>query len=384
MTLDLFVVCAPGLEGLAAAELRDLGLEGRPVHGGVELQGTLETAARLNLWLRTASRVLVRLGAVKATSFPELIKRARTLPFELCLRRDKGAPPVALRVTCRKSRLYHSDAVAERLHAAIEARLGGPVAQAQPPSDDDGDESQLQPQMIVARFERDLCTVSADASGPLLHRRGYRAQGGKAPLRETLAAALLLATGWRGRPEDGPFFDPLCGSGTIPIEAASLARRRAPGLHRTFALQRWPAFAAPAWQRLIAEAKAGELPASPVAIAGSDQDAGAIAIANANAEAAGCAADVRFEQRPLSLAEPPPGSGQMVANAPYGVRVGANADLGRLFRDLGDLARGKLRGWRLAVLVGDRNITSPSRLTWQRTLAFENGGIKVELLAARA
>ena len=381
--LDLFVVCAPGLEALAASELRDLGLEGNPVHGGVELQGTIATAARLNLWLRTASRVLVRLGSVKALSFPELVKKARELPFELCLRKGAGAPPVSLRVTCRKSRLYHSDAVAERIHAAIEARLGAKVALVEPAGEDDPAPLEAS-QLIVVRFDRDVCTVSADTSGALLHQRGWRAQGGKAPLRETLAAALLFAAGYRGRPEDGPVLDPLCGSGTIAIEAALIARRAAPGLRRTFSIQRWPGFDAAEFQGQLAAAKANELIKISSEIVGSDHDAGAVAIAKANAAQAGVAGLVRFEQRPLSLLQPPAGVGLLIANAPYGVRVGAGADLGRLFRDLGEVARTKLRGWRLAVLVGDESITSASGLRWQRLLALQNGGIPVKLLGAKA
>jgi putative N6-adenine-specific DNA methylase len=379
VTQDLFVVCAPGLEALAADELRDLGLEGRPVHGGVELNGTLAIAARVNLWSRIASRVLVRLGSVRATSFGELVKKARALPFEMALR--KGVP-VALRVTCRKSRLYHSDAVSERLHAAIEERLGGSVPLAKAAGDDD--EAASPPQLIVVRFERDVCTVSADASGALLHRRGWRARGGKAPLRETIAAALLRAAGFRGSARDGALLDPLCGSGTIPIEAALLARRRAPGIGRQFSLLGWPAFDRGGWDRLVAEARSEELPKSPLPILGSDADAGAVALALSNAEQAGVGSDVTFVQKPLALVAPPAPAGFLVTNAPYGIRVGGQGDPARLFRELGELLRSRLTGWTAAVLVGDRNITRSSGLAFEPRLSFDNGGIPVELLVAKA
>ena len=120
--MDLFAVCAPGLEPVLEAELGSLGVRARPVPGGAEVQGSVRDLERLNLWLRTASRVLVRLGQVKATSFAELVRKAGALPFETVLR---AGQPVSLRVTCHKSRLYHSGAVAERLHGALEERLGG-------------------------------------------------------------------------------------------------------------------------------------------------------------------------------------------------------------------------------------------------------------------
>src|SRR5258707_5573472 len=222
----LFVVCAPGLEPVASSELRELGLQGRTLSGGIELDGQLPEAMRLNLWLRTASRVLVRLGEpFRATSFAELVRKASSLPWEKLVRKDMRA---AFRVTCRKSRLYHSDAVAERLHAALEAQVGFPVPLAKAEGDDAPEDAQL----FLARFERDVCTVSADTSGALLHQRGWRGPQAKAPLRETLAAAMLLAAGFLG---DEPLCDPLCGSGTIAIEAALIAMGRAPGIGRAFA-----------------------------------------------------------------------------------------------------------------------------------------------------
>ncbi|MGZ6123970.1 MAG: THUMP domain-containing class I SAM-dependent RNA methyltransferase, partial [Myxococcales bacterium] len=221
----LFAVCAPGLEPVLLSEVQALGLPGRALAGGVEIDGDLAEAMRLNLWLRTASRVLLRLGEpFRAATFPELVRKASALSWEEFLRKGVGA---AFRVTCRKSRLYHSGAVAERLHQALQARTKFPV----PPAEA-GEEAPEDAQLFVARFERDLCTLSVDTSGALLHRRGWRGPQAKAPLRETLAAALLLAAGFRG---EEAVCDPLCGSGTIAIEAALIAIRRAPGIGRAFA-----------------------------------------------------------------------------------------------------------------------------------------------------
>src|SRR5207244_1976000 len=170
----LFAVCAPGLEPILEGEVRALGLPASRVPGGVEVPDDA-ALGRLNLWLRTATRVLFRLGAVEATAFPELVRKASALPWDRFV-----SGPVEFRVTCRKSRLYHSDAVAERLHAALEARIGRKVPRAEGG------------QLFVARFERDICTVSADSSGALLHQRGYRLSQGEAPLRETLVRRCFL------------------------------------------------------------------------------------------------------------------------------------------------------------------------------------------------
>src|SRR2546421_1247454 len=286
--MDLFAVAAPGLDSVLESELGSLGLRARWVPGGAELQGSVRDLERLNLWLRTASRVLVRLGQVKATSFAELVRKAGALPFETVLRAGQS---VSLRVTCHKSRLYHSGAVAERLHGALEERLGGSVPEAA--ADEEGD---APPQLLLARFDHDVCTVSADSSGALLHRRGYRLSQSRAPLRETLAAAVLLAAGYTGAQ---PLIDPLCGSGTIAIEAALLARRRAPGLTRRFAFQRWPRHDAGKYEALQARARESELARAPAAIVASDADAAAIDAARENAARAGVEADTRVEERPM-------------------------------------------------------------------------------------
>jgi len=365
--MDLFAVCAPGLEPVLEAELAALGMQARSVPGGAELQSDARDVERLNLWLRTASRVLVRLGQVKATSFAELVRKARTLPFETVARRGE---PVAIRVTCHKSRLYHSDAVAQRLRESLQERLGGTVPQA------DDDEEVAQPaQLLLARFDHDVCTVSADSSGALLHRRGYRLAQSQAPLRETLAAAILLAAGYTGAE---PLLDPLCGSATIPIEAALIARRRAPGLTRDFAFQRWPEHGAQRFAALRAQARDQELSRAPAAIAGSDADAAAVAAARENAQRAGVAGDLRLDEALLREAHAAaPAPGLIATNPPYGVRV--RGDLPRLYRELGDLARRS--GYRVAALIADRRAAQRSGLAWKPLLRTQNGGLKVELLA---
>ncbi len=378
--MQLFAICPPGLEKVLEAEVRALGGDGlglgRAIPGGVEVEGDQATIERLNLQLRTATRVVVRLGQVKATNFTELVKRARALPWELCLRRGE---PVALRVTCRKSRLYHSGAVAERLLAALEEKLGGKATLVEPAKDDD-EAAPHGPlaQLLMARFDRDLCTVSADSSGALLHQRGYRTSQSRAPLRETLAAAVLLAAGYAG---EEPLDDPLCGSGTLAIEGAWIAQRRAPGLERGFAFERWPGHDQQRWAALKASARAQERK-PPFAISASDLDAGAIAAARANAARAGV--EVQLEQRALAdlpaRAEP----GLLAVNPPYGVRVGEGQDLQRLHRQLGEVLRSSRPESRLAALLADPRLAQAVGLPAQRLFKTQNGGLPVELLQFRA
>ena len=361
--VDLFVVCAPGLEPVTAGEVAALGLSGRAVPGGVELQGDLATAARLNLWLRTASRVVARLGSFTARTFPELVHKAKELPWESAL---SPRAPAALRVTCRKSKLYHSDAVAERLRLAIEARLGAPAPEAA--EDDDG------AQLFLARFENDVCTVSADTSGALLHQRGYRLSPGPAPLRETLAAALLLSAGWTGAT---PLCDPLCGAGTLAIEGALIAAGRAPGAGRSFALQRWPR--APR----LAEPPPPPRPVA-VVIEASDLDPVALTAARANAARAGV--QIAFEQRALADLPPREGPGLLATNPPYGVRVGAGPDgeLDALYRQLGATLRARRPGWQLAAVTPHERLTRALGLPTRRLLKTQNGGLPIELVLGAA
>lgn len=384
--LSLFAVTAPGLEPLALAELRAIGIANpRAEPGGVAFAGRLEHLYRANLWLRTASRVVARVGEeFHASAFHELERHARKLPWETFV---VPGVPVRFRVTCRKSRLYHSDAVAERLAAALARRVGGAVGRVDLVEHEDDDaiaESAASgdAQLFTARLVHDRCTVSADSSGALLHLRGYRQAVAKAPLRETLAAAILLGAGWDGTT---PLVDPMCGSGTIAIEGAMIARRLAPGRARDFAFMRWPGFDADAWRAALERAASVALAASPVPILASDRDAGAIEAARANAERAGVAGDVALAVQALSHAEPPPSSasgarpGLVAVNPPYGVRVGERDRLRNLYAQLGKLLHARFPGWRLALFSADRTLDAQVGLPLEEVLHTSNGGIPVRL-----
>src|SRR3954471_6687124 len=233
---DIFASTAPGLESIAAGELNALRIRGRQEVGGVAFGGELRQLYEANLWLRTASRGVVRLGDFHASTFSEFERRAKKLAWTKFL---PATGSVRLRVTCRKSKLYHSDAVAERVLSAIAASTSHAIAvAAESPEDEEADiDPEASSQLFIVRIVHDQCEISADSSGELLHRRGYRQEIAKAPLRETIAAAMVLASGWK---RNESLLDPMCGSGTIPIEAALIARKIAPGLRRSFQFMNWP------------------------------------------------------------------------------------------------------------------------------------------------
>lgn len=386
---ELFATTAPGLESITLGEIKRLGLKGKAEVGGVSYRGDQETIFATNLWLRTASRVLVRLAQFHASTFHELERRANRVPWAEFVPVNGT---VRVRVTCRKSRLYHSDAVAERILGAI-ARVAPGTVQVESESSaaDDADQeletandARTPAQLFVVRIVDDQCEISADTSGELLHRRGYRQEIGKAPLRETLAAAILLASGWR--PSES-LMDPLCGSGTIPIEAALLARGIAPGLTRRFAFMEWQMFEKERWEKVLGQARdAAVTNRVALEISGADRDKGAIEAATRNAKRAGVADDIRFVVRTLSASvkelENLRNPGWILTNPPYGVRLGDTEGLRNLYATLGSrLKSGAGEGWRLGILTSDAVLARQTGLPLRARFSTSNGGIPVAFLA---
>ncbi len=371
----LFAVAAPGLEALTTRELRELGIAGAPTPGGVSFSGGRHELYRANLSLRTASRVIVRLGSFHAAAFPELRKKAGRLPWDEFLRRGQ---PVAIHATCHKSKLYHSDAVAERVAGAIGDRLGQ-----EPPTEKGSEEAGAGgAQLIIVRLVRDQCTISLDSSGALLHQRGYRLATAKALLRETLAAGMLLASGWD---RAAPLIDPFCGAGTVAIEAALLAGNAPPGQGRHFAFMDWPDFEPRLWRGLLETAAAGKSTRPSPAILAADRDAGAIAAAVANAERAGVAAAIQFSCRSISELTAPPGPGWVVTNPPYGLRLSEQHDLRNLYARFGQVLRQRCPGWWVAMLNTDIRLAHATGVPFDeaRRLSLVNGGLKVQLVQGR-
>jgi putative N6-adenine-specific DNA methylase len=392
----LFAVCAPGLEPYTALELIDLGLlpgsqeieskasgelsgQAGVETGGVNFAGDLKAIYLANLYLRTASRVLVRLGDFHAAAFSELRKKASRLAWERFL---KPGQPLVINVTCHRSRLYHSDAVAERIAGAIGDCLGKPpvLIRANPDESQVNGEQNLPPQLLVVRLVENLCTISIDSSGDLLHRRGYRLATAKAPLRETLAAGLLMASRWD---RISPLVDPFCGSGTIVIEAAMMALGIAPGQARHFSFMDWQHYDPMLWELILKEyrfrmeERKSEYQ-NKFSISGSDRDAGAVKMAQANASRIGVDEFVEFSCRAVSAIETS-GTGWVVTNPPYGLRVSAGKDLRNLYAQFGKVLKVKCPDWHVAILCSDFRLIRSMDLQLESGISLVNGGVPVRL-----
>jgi len=322
--------------------------------------------------------VIVRVEKFHADSFHELERRAKRILWDLYV--AKGSR-VQFRVTCRKSRLYHSDAVAERLADSIVKRVGAiDFANAGAKTADEEEQHvavEAPSQLFIVRLHHDECTISADSSGALLHRRGYREASGKAPLRETLAAAMVLSSGWDQRV---PLVDPFCGSGTIAIEAALIARRVPPGLRRDFAFQLWPAYQESLWREIKSEATKPSHSGQIGALMASDRDDGVVKMALENAARAGVLEDIQFQSKPISALDVPTEPGFIVTNPPYGIRVGDRAALRNLYAQLGNVLRKKAKGYTVTLLSADKTFDRVVGIPLAEILRTRNGGIPVRFL----
>ena len=370
---DAFAVAAPGLESLVADDLSSLGITSyETLDGGIEFSATQRQLYESNLHLRTASRIIVRLAEFKALTFADLERRAKRVPWERVIAKGQA---VTLRVTCRKSRLYHSGAVAERITRDLVERMKVEVSTTR--EDSETDASNDGAQLIVVRFDRDRCTISADSSGAHLHQRGYRTSITQAPMRETLAAALVMASGWD---QQTPLLDPFCGSGTVPIEAALIAAQIPPGRNRQFQLMRWPDFDAALWKQVLTRANSLVRQDSTPLIAGSDRNAAALRASRENAERAGVDGMLRLEKADaLALRDQGP-AGWIVSNPPYGVRLGDRAESKRLLSRFGQRLREEFAGWHIAILApaGSERLLD---LPLESRLKTTNGGLRVQVLA---
>lgn len=372
--MDLFASCLPGLEPLLADELAGLGVERIDVlPGGVAFEGDVRTVMHVNLASGLATHVLARAGEFEARGFAELVRKTAAIDWG----RWFAPGPVAVRVRSRKSRLYHTGAIEQRVREGLAERLGETL----PPGEEDDAEAPRA--ALVVRIERDRCTLSLDTSGPPLHRRGWRLETAKAPLREDLARALLVASGWDA---ESPLVDPFCGSGTIVAEAAIRARRLPPGRLRRFAFEATPLFDTTLWHEVRTAAWSDVLERAPGPIRGSDRDEGAVAAARANAERAGVVNDVQFDRAPMSGApwlsgEPDPlAQGWVVSNPPHGQRVGRADRLRSLYQSLGTRLRALPEAWRVALLVADRRIALATGVPLETAFLTDHGGTKVRAM----
>ncbi|HHO52509.1 MAG TPA: hypothetical protein ENK18_16985 [Deltaproteobacteria bacterium] len=354
MAKSALAVVQPGLEGLLQRELGALGLRGQTVEGGVIFDASTEALHKVHLHARIPTRVWVRVGTFRATSLDALARGVRALGWRPYLHRRQD---LSVRVTTRSSRLRFRDRIARKVeHAVCDALRSGPSGRR--PHQGAG---------LLVRVIDDQVEISVDASGEPLYQRGWRRDVGRAPLRENLAAAVLSLAGWR---PDQPLLDPMCGSGTFCIEAATIAASRPPGQGRGFAFEAWPSHDRAAWAR----ARQRSSPADPGApIVGSDRDRSVLDAARANARRAGVAARIGFEPRSVSELIAPAGPGLLVANPPWGERIrGAEAT----WRELGAALRG-LSGWRIALLVPRMPLLRHLGIRLERRATFSAGGIRI-------
>lgn len=376
-TLSFLATAPTGIEPLLAGELAALGAATpEPTRGGIRFQGSLELAYRACLWSRVASRILLLLAEFPATDAEALYTGLHDLPWEehlaahgtLVVDFSGGGPGIE-----------HTHFGAQRVKDAIvdrfRARAGGRP----------GVDPRRPDLRLHVRWHRGQVTVGIDLSGDSLHRRGYREATVTAPLKETLAAALLLKADWPGIASGGgPLLDPLCGSGTLAIEAAWIAGDHAPGLLRDhWGFSGWLGHIPVLWKRLLAEARdrreMGRVRIPP--ILASDQDPKAVRAALINAGRAGVAGHIRIERRDWNTVVPPPGPpGLLIANPPYGERLREPEEFGELYVHLGDRLKSHFQGWRAALFTGNPEQGKRMGLRACKTHVFHNGPLECRLL----
>ena len=360
------IPCLLGLEKLVGDEVKRLGLQDVQVQNGrILCTGTDADAARLNINLRCGARVLLVLGEFPARSFEELFQGTRAIPWEDYLPMDAAFPVKGYSIS---SQLHAVSACQSIIKKAMVERMKSHYHVEQFP------ETGTKYQVRFSLF-KDEAAICLDTSGEGLYKRGYRAVGVEAPLRETLAAAMVILSRYRGR---DPFCDPFCGSGTIPIEAALIAKNRAPGLDRSFEAQRWGFLPSRIWMDAADEAMDKEFHGT-YDIWGGDINPKAVAIAQDNARKAGVDDIVRFEVADMRDFRRQSEYGQLVTNPPYGERLLEKSEAEQLYRELGKVWQQLPPKWRTLVLSSHTEFERTFGRTADRKRKLYNGMIKCDL-----
>ena len=364
-----FAVTAPGVESLCRDELKGIGIAEETMQvlpGGVEFIGRQVDCCRANLYSRIATRILMRIAEFKATGFGELEKKVAGIPWELYL---YPGISVGITVSAQKSRLIHTDAIADRIDKVLTAHLGSHRV----------DASALN-QRIFVRAVSDRFTLSIDSSGDPLYKRGIKTHGGSAPLRETGAAAILKLAGYS---PGTPLVDPMCGSGTFSIEAAMMALNLPPGWFRDFAFRGWPAFRPRQWTHLREEAKKEFVQIARPCILACDRDPEICRTLFACLEAFDLSRAVRVECRDFLDREfipfPPETQGLIVINPPFGRRLGTASQSTALITAICGRLKTSFAGWRFALLIPNTGIAKKIPFSHEAR-PFYHGGLKLILL----
>ena len=365
-----FATVAHGLESIAAQELERLGAQGvSPEFTGVHFVGDKAMLYRVNLWARTIFKVLVPLREFSCPNSDTLYQEVQKISWDEYLHTNNT---LAVNCTGGNQKLNHTHFTALQIKNAI-------VDQQRSKSGQRSSVDAENPDVLInAHIDRDRCILSLDSSGTSLHRRGYRQAMGTAPLKETLAAALLDMTGWDA---SLPLLDPLCGSGTLPLEGGLKALNIAPGLfRRKFGFESWLDFDEQLWQELLTEAQNSELPNLKAPIFGSDRDPNVLLQARTNAKASGIEQQITFAQTELSELEAPADCGILICNPPYGERLGDVQELGALYKTLGDILKQRFKGWTAFVLTGNKDLAKSVGLRASRRIPVYNGSLACTLL----
>ena len=364
--ITLIATATFGLEKVVKNEVIALGFENIKVsEGKVEFAATLGDIPRANLWLRSADRVLLKIGEFEAVTFDELFERTKALPWEHLITEDgkfdvNGKAVKSTLGSIRACQAIVKKAVVERLKEKYKKEW----------FEETGPEFTIQISML-----KDVATLTIDTSGAGLHKRGYREAGGEAPLKETLAAALVQLSFWNA---DRILIDPMCGSGTILIEAAMIARNVAPGLNRSFASEKWPAIDEECWSEARLAARNAVIPEHKLQIYGYDIDEKSIAACKINAANAGVGDDIHFERKDIKDLWIDKQYGIVISNPPYGVRMSEFKDINEIYIALHKAFR-KKRGWSLYILTADEMFSNYfKRARPDRVRKLYNGKIKVD------
>jgi len=375
--MQLFITCPKGLENLLQDELSQLGANDvRQTVAGVSCNAELETAYRICLWSRLGNRVLMPLAEGEVPDADSLYQLVQSVDW---LEHLRPSGTLTVDFNGRSDAINNTHFGALKVKDAVVDQIR--TATGQRPSVE-----RNQPDLrINVHLHRNRATVALDLSGDSLHRRGYRLKAGAAPMKENLAAAVLMRAGW---PDSGfdTLLDPMCGSGTLLTEAALMVADVAPGLFRqTYGFSRWPGHDSRLWQQLLEEARQRRddgLKNVQVRFYGFDSDGGVLARAEENARRAGVAALIRFERRPLEQLQRPEGAerGLLVTNPPYGERLGETQELMFLYRQLGERLKQDFANWQAAVFTGNPDLCKVMKLRAEKQYRLFNGAIDSKLL----
>lgn len=363
--IDLIATTAFGLEAVTKRELKDLGFDNLTVTDGrIDFEGTLRDVPRTNIWLRTAERVLIKMGEFKALTFDELFEKTKSLPWDEWIPEDGN---FIIEGKSIKSKLYSISDSQRIVEKAIVEKLKTKYHK-------EWFEKTGVTYKIQVSLLKDIATLTIDSSGEGLHKRGYRDRAGDAPIKETLAAAMILLSYWN---KDRPLFDPFCGSGTIPIEAAMIGKNIAPGLDRSFVSEGFSNINKEYWVEERKEAFQSINNDVVLNIMGSDTDKRSILRSRDNAANLGLEEDVTFFMKDMRDVDINDDYGIIITNPPYGERMGERKEIEKLYRDLGKKLNA-LDTWSVYVITDHENFEKSYGKKANRKRKLYNGRIKVD------